>query len=206
MRISALTLCTLIACASASPGATAFISEFHYDNAGTDTGEFVEVYVEAGTTLADVSVVLYNGNGGAPYNSETADNMTAGSSIDFGGVIYNIFTWSLPSNGIQNGAPDGIAIGHAAALCEFISYEGSFAGVGGIADGITSIDIIASQGSATTPGSSIERIDGGWESIDDGTNSAGLANPGLTMNPIPEPSVLVLGILTLLGFAARRRR
>ena len=42
-----------------------FISEFHYDNAGADAGEFVEVTAPAGTDLTGWSIVLYNGTGGA---------------------------------------------------------------------------------------------------------------------------------------------
>ena len=39
-----------------------FINEFHYDNAGADTGEFVEVAGTAGTDLTGWKIVLYNGN------------------------------------------------------------------------------------------------------------------------------------------------
>ena len=50
------------------------INEIHYDNAGTDTGEFIEVRVAAG---ADVSaaVELYNGNGGATYGSTAVSGL-----------------------------------------------------------------------------------------------------------------------------------
>ena len=50
-----------------APSATAaeptvpFISEFHYDNTGTDAGEFVEVQVPPGTSTTGWSIVLYNG-------------------------------------------------------------------------------------------------------------------------------------------------
>ena len=40
-----------------------FISEFHYDNAAADEGEFVEVTAPAGTDLTGWSIVLYNGDG-----------------------------------------------------------------------------------------------------------------------------------------------
>ena len=49
--------------------ASVFINEFHYDNTGADTGEFVEVTATAGTDLTGYSLVLYNGNGGAPYGT-----------------------------------------------------------------------------------------------------------------------------------------
>src|SRR5699024_313860 len=40
-----------------------FISEIHYDNAGTDTGEAIEVQAPEGTDLTGWQVVLYNGSG-----------------------------------------------------------------------------------------------------------------------------------------------
>jgi 5'-nucleotidase len=40
---------------------TPFISEIHYDNAGTDTGEFVEVQVPAHTSTIGWRIELYNG-------------------------------------------------------------------------------------------------------------------------------------------------
>ena len=39
-----------------------FINEIHYDNAGTDSGEFVEIAGLAGTDVTGWSIVLYNGN------------------------------------------------------------------------------------------------------------------------------------------------
>ena len=51
-----------------------------------------------------------------------------------------------PSNGLQNGSPDGIALVDAGnVLVEFLSYEGTFTGVGGPAAGMTSIDVGVSE-------------------------------------------------------------
>ena len=65
-------LCVAAATAASAvlvaPSATAveptvpFISEFHYDNTGTDAGEFVEVQVPPGASTAGWSIVLYNGD------------------------------------------------------------------------------------------------------------------------------------------------
>ena len=52
-----------------------------------------------------------------------------------------------PSNGIQNGSPDGIALVDASgAVMQFLSYEGTLTAVGGPADGLTSTDIGVSEG------------------------------------------------------------
>eukprot|EP00961_Rhodomonas_salina_P227306 3073412-Rhodomonas_salina.1 len=112
----------------------AWISEFHYDNAGTDVGEFVEVVTTG--DAASLSIVLYNGNDGAPYltiSSWTTENEVSGST--------KILVADLPANGIQNGSPDGIALVSNGQVLEFISYEGTFMAVGGAADGMTSTDV-----------------------------------------------------------------
>ena len=44
------------------------VNEIHYDNLGTDTGEAIEIEGPAGADVTGFRVVLYNGNGGIPYN------------------------------------------------------------------------------------------------------------------------------------------
>ena len=135
----------------APPPTVVFINELHYDNIGGDVGEFVEVAGTAGTDLTGWSLVLYNGNGGAPYAtinlSGTIDNEGAG----FGAL-------SFATLGIQNGAPDGVALIDAAGnVVEFLSYEGSFVAVGGPANGLTSTDIGVSEAGAEVAGLSLQR-------------------------------------------------
>ena len=55
----------LITVAQAQVGPPVFINEIHYDNTGTDTGEFIEIAGPAGTSLTGWTVALYNGAGGA---------------------------------------------------------------------------------------------------------------------------------------------
>ena len=99
--------------ASAVPAneSTVFVNELHYDNNGTDSGELVEVAGPAGTDLTGWSVVLYNGDPAsrAPYGTRTL----AGSIPDGQGG-YGALAFSYPSNGIQNGGPDGLALVDAA--------------------------------------------------------------------------------------------
>src|SRR6266511_3428557 len=52
-----------------SAAISVFINEFHYDNASTDAGEAIEIAGPAGTNLSGWSIVLYNGSGGASYNT-----------------------------------------------------------------------------------------------------------------------------------------
>ncbi|MCB1799032.1 MAG: hypothetical protein KDI67_09155, partial [Gammaproteobacteria bacterium] len=54
---------------SVAQAAPVFINEIHYDNTGGDTGEAIEIAGPAGTNLSGASLVLYNGSGGAPYDT-----------------------------------------------------------------------------------------------------------------------------------------
>ena len=124
-----------------------FINEFHYDNSGTDSGEFIEVVVAPGFTfsggdLAGIEVVFYNGNPTqlSPYATlalSSFDNFS-NPTIDNG---YQIFTHDFV---IQNG-PDGIAIVIDGVVSQFISYEGSFTPLEGPATGMPSVDIGVAQ-------------------------------------------------------------
>src|ERR671918_544640 len=81
------------------------ISEIHYDNAGTDAGEAIEISGPAGTDLTGWSVVLYNGNGGAAYGTRALSGAISETCSPRGVVVV-----SYPINGIQNGNPDGVAL------------------------------------------------------------------------------------------------
>ena len=182
-----------------------FISEFHYDNDAGDTGEFVEIYVSTLIDIADVRVDFYNGNDNEIYDSVIGSSMgafTPGSLVTLPDGDFRVFSADVP--GIQNGSPDGLSVGVSGTLVEFISYEGTLTAVGGIADGVTSSDIGVAQSGSTPIGSSLTRTDAGWI-VSDGENTQGLANPDLTFNPIPEPSVTFLGGLGLFLLLCRRR-
>jgi len=149
--------------AAASPGelaapvsAPVFISEFHYDNAGADSGEFIEVSGPAGTDLAAYSLVLYNGNGGGSY----ATLPLAGLSID--DEAGGLGAVAVDAPGLQNGSPDGIALVREGAVVEFLSYEGSFTASDGPALSLTATDVLVSEPGDTAPGDSLQLVGGVW--------------------------------------------
>ena len=132
-----------------------WINEFHYDNSGADTGEFIEVAVRSGPAFnaADFSIALYNGSNNAPYGTDMAlTAFTASAPFPISGSTETItfYTFTYPANGIQNGSPDGIALVNTATttVVEFLSYEGTMTAVGGAADGSTSTDIGVSENGA----------------------------------------------------------
>ena len=112
-----------------------FINEFHYDNAGSDVGEFIEIAGTAGLDLAGYSLVLYNGNGGGVYGTIALSGVIDDEADGFGALAFAYA-------GLQNGSPDGFAlVGPDGGVLQFLSYEGSFTAVGGAADGMTSTDV-----------------------------------------------------------------
>lgn len=151
------------------------VSEIHYDNTGTDAGERIEISGPAGTDLTGWSVVLYNGTGGAVYNTLVLSGAIP-ATCDSRGVVVLAY----PSNGIQNGSPDGVALIDAGAtVVEFLSYEGTFTAVGGPANGLVSADIGVAQNGSEPLGSSLQRNGAGvWRAAatPPDTNMFGVCN------------------------------
>lgn len=127
------------------------LSELHYDNVGTDVNEAVEVEGPAGTDLAGWTVVLYNGNGGVPYDTLEL----TGVLTDQCGGRGTAWTWAL---GLQNGAPDGLALVNPRdSVVEFLTYEGTFTATAGVAQGVTPVAIPLGQEPAPAIGQSLHR-------------------------------------------------
>ncbi|SDM20690.1 Por secretion system C-terminal sorting domain-containing protein [Catalinimonas alkaloidigena] len=163
-----------------------FINEIHYDNVGTDTGEAIEIAGPAGTDLTGWSLVLYNGSNNQPYTTSALSGTLAdaGSGYGFAVVTY-------PSNGIQNGDPDGVAlVNSAGAVIQFLSYDGTMTAATGPAQGLTSIDIGVGESNATTTGFSLQ-LTGSGSSYEDFTwadaqaNTFGAVNAGQTFGGGP---------------------
>jgi hypothetical protein len=158
-----------------------FINEIHYDNAGGDAGEAIEVAGPAGTNLAGWTLLLYNGS---------ASQRNVYQTIGLTGTLPNqqsgCGTLSFSQAGIQNGAPDGIAlVDPGSALIQFLSYEGTFTGFGGPADSVLSEDIGVSESSSTPVGNSLQLAGTGASATDftwqtDGPNTFDSVNTGQT--------------------------
>src|SRR6185503_12777085 len=128
-----------------------FINEIHYDNTGTDAGEAIEIAGPAGTNLTGWSLILYNGAGGASYDTKALSGIIPNQQAGFGTLSF-----SYPVNGIQNGSPDGIALVNGATVVQFLSYEGTFTAVGGPANGMLSVDIGVSENGSEPLGRSLQ--------------------------------------------------
>ena len=162
------------------------ISEFHYDNSGTDAGEAIEVSGPAGFNLSGYSIVLYNGTGGAVYDTDALSGTIPATCGSRGVVVLN-----YPSNGIQNGSPDGIALVGPSGVIEFLSYEGTFTGVGGAANGMVSIDIGVSEAGTEPAGQSLARKDATTTWAGPAASSFGACNDENEPPPVVVDSVEV---------------
>lgn len=188
-------LCPL-ACALllASGGAQAavFINEFHYDDSTSsgDTGERIEVVATAGETLSAYRVYLYNGS--TPLSAVTYDNdlVPAGSLVTCGGQV-RIATLTYATNGIQNGANDGMAlVDPSGQVVQFISYEGQIKASAGPAVGLTSTNLPVSETGSDVAGKSLRLAGSGttyanftWQAP--ATATFGTCNTGQTFSTIP---------------------
>lgn len=129
-----------------------WINEFHYDNANTDVGEFIEVAGTEGLDLTGWSIVAYNGNGGSAYKTISLSGIIPDQQSGLGSV-------SFVASGLQNGAPDGLAlVDSTGKVVQFISYEGSFTATDGAAAGMTSADVGVSETTSTPAGYSLQLV------------------------------------------------
>jgi endonuclease I/chitodextrinase len=158
-------------------GDLVFINEIHYDNAGTDIGEAVEIAGYAGTNLAGWSIIPYNGTGGVSY---TPIGNLSGIIPD---QLNGYGTVSVDIAGLQNGSPDGIAlVDPSGKVIQFLSYEGSFTATNGPASGMTSTDIGIAEASSAAVGTSLQLTGAGFTYADftwqTATDTFGAINAG----------------------------
>jgi Lamin Tail Domain len=192
------------------------INEIDYDQPGTDSAEFVELFNNGSGPLAldGYHLDLINGGDGSAYSSIDLSGM----SIDAGGyfvicgdsllVAQCDLGVSPATNLIQNGAPDGVALFDGAGLIDSLSYEGTIA--------------VYTEGSATTVvdsnafDMSLARIPDGVDTNDNLADFvSGCLTPGLpniagtgncAVNPVPVPAAVWLfgsGLLGLVGIAKK---
>jgi hypothetical protein len=164
-----------------------FVNEIHYDNSGTDADESIEVAGPAGTDLTGWSLVLYNGSNGTMYNTTALNGTIPDQQNGYG---TGFVTYAV--NGIQNGAPDGIALVDAGSnVLQFLSYEGVFVAADGPATGMTSVDIGVAQ-IGTPVGHSLQ-LTGSGTTYEDFTwaeaqqNTFGAVNTGQSFSAVSTP-------------------
>ncbi|HEY4182406.1 MAG TPA: lamin tail domain-containing protein [Kofleriaceae bacterium] len=114
------------------------INEVDYDNLGTDTAEFVEIYNPSATaiSLANKQLLLVNGSGNTVYGTINlgTGTLAAGAYLVIAGANVSVTAANATKldpgwtqDAIQNGMPDGLALVDNAThtLIDALSYEGS---------------------------------------------------------------------------------
>jgi hypothetical protein len=188
-----------------------FINEFHYDNAGPDIEEYVEIAGLAGSDLSGWRLDFYNGTNGNIYSS-----WNLSGTIDDEGQGWGALSFS--GGGLQNGTKDGIAlVDDLGSLIQFISYEGVLTGAEGAALGISSEDVGVAETTSTAVGSSLQ-LSGTGSGFEDfswisGNSSFGALNSNqsftqtsqpVAVQSVSEPQQLGLFLFGLLGLMAKR--
>lgn len=168
-----------------------FINEIHYDNAGTDVEEAIEIAGVAGTDLTGWSIVLYNGSNSSVYNTISLSGTITDQQNGYGTKVE-----ILSVNGLQNGSPDGLAlVDNNNTVVQFLSYEGVITAADGPANGMTSTDIGVSEPNTAPIGSSLQLSGAGttatdfvWENTT--TNTYGAVNTNQTFgSPFTAPVI-----------------
>ena len=172
-------LCAGITGSRAQGTPTVFINEIHYDNTGTDTGEFVEIAGPAGTDLAAYGLVLYNGAVPAtgvlyPVNTVRAlSGVIPDQQNGFGTISFG-----YPQDGLQNGTADGLALVQGTTVIQFLSYEGVVTASNGPAAGLVSTDIGRSETGSGPIGESLRLAGTGTGYSDFAWQASAVASPG----------------------------
>ncbi len=179
---------------TAAPPPALVINEVDYDQPGIDTAEFIEILNRGSSavSLANVSVVLVDGNGGVnyqTYNLPAAVSLAAG---DYFVVCANTATTincdldvTPDTNLIQNGNPDAIALRFGSVLIDAVSYEGNT-----IAPYTEGTGTIAPD-DAAAPGIGLSRSPDGTDSNNNNADfaqrciSPGIANLSTSTNCVP---------------------
>ena len=161
-------------------GINAWINEIHYDNASTDENEVIEVIVEnsGSINLSDIQIDLYNGSGGATYDTESLNIFMEGTTDGNFTIYFDSTTWG---SGIQNG-PDGISLSYKGNLIQFLSYGGSFTATNGHAIEQVSTNIGVSETTSTPVGYSLQLTGGGLKYSDFTWASPNTATAGALNN------------------------
>jgi MYXO-CTERM domain-containing protein len=196
-----------IAALSSSAIAGVWINELHYDNAGGDVDEGVEI---AADFVMDPSLLEVHAYNGSPTQLSVYNSWDA-ASFSMTEVAGGSLIWFTNEGSLQNGAPDGIAVVYDGSVVQFISYEGNpFTAADGAAMGMTSVDLGTSESSSTPVGSSLQLTgtadfyDGFTWAEANSVSTWGALNAGQAIGAIPAPGAIAL--LGLAGIAARRRR
>jgi len=215
-----LYISTLAISTFSTASATVLINEIDYDQGGTDTAEFIELFNSGSddVNLDNYHLDLINGGliNTPTYRSFDLAGYSLAANSYFvicgnSSMVMNCnFNAGINSNLIQNGSPDGIALYDGSDLIDAITYEGVIAGVtegsgGALADqnsGIMSIGRLLDSQDTNNNAADFE-----YGCITPGTtNIAGSGDCSIAaINTVSLPSIIWLFASGLIGVVASTR-
>ncbi len=228
MNPPGLSKLNLLACASSviissvaySSHAAVIINEIDYDQPGSDTAEFIELF-NAGTStisLNSYSISLINKTASAVYRSIDLSgfNINANDYFVICGDATKVancdYSFTTTSGWFQNGASDAIALYENTTLLDSLSYEGSvtpFTEGDALIAKDNRVDIVSLARITNGIDSNNNNLDFQLGCITPGSaNIAGTGNCSVSnISAVPLPAAAWLfgsGIIGLVGFARRK--
>jgi len=215
-----LGLLALTSCMTLSSHAAVVINEIDYDQPGTDSAEFIELFNSGSSiiSLDNYAIDLINGSNSSRYRNINL----SGFSIDAGSyfvvcsnanLVANCnYSFTSSSGWFQNGAPDAVALYDGANLLDALSYEGLLSPY---TEGET-LTIKDNNTDITSISRIIDGVDSNNNALDfelgcitpGSANIAGMGDCSVTqVSAVPVPAAAWLfgsGLVGLVGFARRK--
>ena len=196
------------------------INEIDYDQPGTDTAEFIELFNSGGlaVSLDNYSIGLINGRDSSSYRNIDLSGFNISSNGYFvvcgdANLVTNCdYSFTTTSGWIQNGAPEAIALYENDNLLDSLSYEGELQP---FTEGT-----ILSISDSNIDTLSLSRVPTGFDSNDNefdfrsgcitpgSANVAGVGDCSVSsVSAVPLPAAVWLfgsGVIGMMGFARRK--
>ena len=229
MNLSGFTKLNLLTCASSviissiafNSHAAIIINEIDYDQPGSDTAEFIELFNSGTSTISlnNYSIDLINQNASTIYRSIDLSGFNIGANGYFvicgdASLVTNCdYSFTSRSGWFQNGTKDAIALYGSTTLLDSLSYEGlvtSFTEGDVLIAKDSNIDIVSLARIANGTDTNNNNLDFQLGCITPGSaNIAGTGNCSATnISAVPLPAAAWLfgsGIIGLTGFARRKK-
>jgi predicted extracellular nuclease len=207
-------------CFTLSANAAVIVNEVDYDQPGSDTAEFIELFNSGSSTISldNYSIDLINGNNSSVYRNINLSGFNINANDYF--VVCNDtslvancdYSFTTSSGWFQNGAPDAVALYGNGQLLDSLSYEGELSP-------FTEGDFLTVSDNNTDI-NSLARITDGFDSNNNALDfqlgcitpgSANIAGTGdcsvSSISAVPVPAAVWLfgtGLIGLIGVARRK--
>ena len=211
-----LGLLTLTSSFATGLNAAVVINEIDYDQPGTDTAEFIELFNSDTTTvpLDNFIIDLVNGSNSASYRSIDLSGFSISANSyfvvcgDASAVANCDYSFTTTISWFQNGAPDAAGLYDNGSLIDSLSYEGTLLP---FTEGA-----MLTMSDSNTETLSIARLPNGFDSDNNAPDfQSGCITPGTaniagsgdcSVSPVPVPAAAWLFGSGLIGIAGLARR